>query len=203
MARKKSTNHYVDNKKLYTEMLHYINELREAKENGIEPTDKNYPRISNYIGECITLIAERFATKPNFSRYSYKDEMIEDGIEKCIMYIHNFNPDKYNNPLAYFTQIIFHAFLQRINKEEKEQYIRYKYSTYQNVSHGLADTQDDSSYYNSNLLQLDDEKILKLTKKFEPKALEKQKKKAKEKGVELFIKDDDNDTDTSSDTTDA
>lgn len=175
MAKRKTNNHYVDNKKLYTAMLHYITEVREAEENGLEKTDKDYPRISNYIGECITLIANRFATKPNFSRYSYRDEMIEDGIEKCIMYIHNFNPDKYKNPLAYFTQIIFHAFLQRINKEEKQQYIKYKVSGHSNMLGTMADTQDSSGYSTDSLLQLDDEKIHNLTKKFEPKLLKGKK----------------------------
>ncbi len=176
MARKKSKNHYVDNKKLYTAMLHHITELREADEQGIPKDDPRYPRISNYIGSCISLIAHRFATRPQFSRYSYREEMIEDGIEKCIMYLHNFKPEKYNNPLAYFTQIIFHAFLQRIKKEEKEQYIRYKYSAHMNVTGNLADTQDSTGYSTGSMLQLDDEKIYKLTKQFEPKLLKEEDK---------------------------
>jgi hypothetical protein len=52
--------------------------------------------------------------------------MISDGIENCLLYIDNFDPEKYSNPFAYFTQIIYYAFLRRIQKEKKHMYIRYK-----------------------------------------------------------------------------
>jgi len=102
---------YVDNKRLYGEMIHFINQCRECEKN-----DERRPKIPEYIGECIFKIATGLAVKPNFSSYTYKDEMISDGIEVCIRYIHNFDPDKSTNPFAYFTQIIYYAFLQRIQK---------------------------------------------------------------------------------------
>jgi hypothetical protein len=58
--KKKSGQHYVDNKRLYGEMLHYINALNEAKQNGL--TGNELPRISDYIGKCIFLIAQKLAT---------------------------------------------------------------------------------------------------------------------------------------------
>ena len=113
--------HYVNNKEFYQTMIQYKNELAVTKKKKLPP-----PRISEYVGTCIFNIATRFATKHNFSRYSYKEEMISDGIENCIKYIHNFNPEKSNNPFSYFSQIISNAFIARIAKEEKQQYIKMK-----------------------------------------------------------------------------
>lgn len=118
---KKSKIYYVDNKKLFEEMSKFITKCESA-----EAAGDQRPKIPEYIGECIFKIATRLATKPNFASYTYKDEMISDGIEVCIRYIHNFNPEKSNNPFAYFTQIIYYAFLQRIQKEKKQAYIKAK-----------------------------------------------------------------------------
>lgn len=118
---KKPRVNYVDNKRLYGEMIHFINGCRAAEQEGDQR-----PKVPEYIGECIFKIATKLATKPNFASYTYKDEMISDGIEVCIRYIHNFDPEKSTNPFAYFTQIIYYAFLQRIQKEKKQAYIKAK-----------------------------------------------------------------------------
>jgi hypothetical protein len=120
MARKRN---YVNNKDFLDALIVYQADCREAEDAG-----EQRPRVPDYIGECIYKIATRLATKPNFSGYSYKEDMISDGIENCLQYIHNFNPEKSQNPFAYFTQIIWYAFLRRIAKEKKQMYIRYKSS---------------------------------------------------------------------------
>jgi len=120
MARKRN---YVNNPDLLAALIDYKALCKEAEDAG----DKN-PQVPEYIGKCILLIATRLATKPNFSGYSYKEEMISDGIENCLMYIHNFDPEKSSNPFAYFTQIIWFAFLRRIQKEKKQTYIKFKAS---------------------------------------------------------------------------
>jgi hypothetical protein len=71
-------------------------------------------------------IAEGLSHKPNFINYTYRDEMISDGIENCLMYFENFDPSKSKNPFAYFTQVIYFAFLRRIQKEKKQLYVKYK-----------------------------------------------------------------------------
>jgi DNA-directed RNA polymerase specialized sigma subunit len=114
---------YVNNKDLLESLIQYKEACKEAEDSGEE-----IPRVPDYIGECIFMIANRLATKPNFSGYSYKDDMISDGIENCLQYIHNFDPEKSKNPFAYFTQIIWYAFLRRIQKEKKQLYIRFKSS---------------------------------------------------------------------------
>ena len=119
MARKKI--HYVDNKKFYGEMIEYEKMIRENQAVG----DEN-PPITEYMGKCFWDIAVGLSNKPNFINYTYKDEMIMDGIENCIRYCHNFDPEKSKNPFAYFTQIIYYAFLRRIEKEKKQTYIKFK-----------------------------------------------------------------------------
>lgn len=113
--------HYINNDDFLKALVEYKAKCEEAKSTG-----KNEPPIPNYIGECWMKIAEGLSHKPNFINYTYRDEMISDGIENCLMYFNNFNPEKSNNPFAYFTQIIYYAFLRRIQKEKKQLYVKYK-----------------------------------------------------------------------------
>ena len=120
MPRKKSE-HYVNNKQLLEALIVYRAEVAHAKEN-----DLPKPRITNYLGECFLKIATHLSYKPNFVNYMFRDDMISDGIENCVQYIHNFDPEKSRNPFAYFTQIIHYAFLRRIQKEKKQLDIKTK-----------------------------------------------------------------------------
>ena len=125
-SSKKKSEHYVDNKKFFDELVLYKKQLKEWEENG-KTLGKPKPRVNNYIGECFLKIARKFSSKGNYVNYSYKEEMISDGIENCIRYIHNFDPFYVNpktqrkeNPFAYFTQIVYYAFLRRIDKEKRQ-----------------------------------------------------------------------------------
>ena len=120
MPRKKSE-HYVNNKELLEALIVYRAKVAHAKEN-----DLPKPRITNYLGECFLKIATHLSYKPNFVNYMFRDDMISDGIENCVQYIHNFDPAKSKNPFAYFTQIIRYAFLRRIQKEKKQLDIKNK-----------------------------------------------------------------------------
>ena len=120
MPRKKSE-HYVNNKELLQALIVYGEKVAHAKEN-----DLPKPRITNYLGECFLKIATHLSYKPNFVNYMFRDDMISDGIENCVQYIHNFDPEKSKNPFAYFTQIIHYAFLRRIQKEKKQLDIKTK-----------------------------------------------------------------------------
>ena len=120
MPRKKSE-HYVNNKELLQALIVYREKVAHAKEN-----DLPKPRITNYLGECFLKIATLLSYKPNFVNYMFRDDMISDGIENCVQYIHNFDPEKSKNPFAYFTQIIHYAFLRRIQKEKKQLDIKTK-----------------------------------------------------------------------------
>jgi hypothetical protein len=185
-VKKKKSNNYIDNKKFYAEMIIYRRLYDESVVAG-EPR----PIVSRYIGECIMLIATRLATRPNFVGYSYKDEMISDGIENCLAYIHNFNPDKSTNPFAYFTQIIYYAFLRRIQKEKKQLYIKHKSFENSMIMNTLVDmAPEDKSHYSAAFINVS-EKLGELVEKFESKNPVAPKAK---KGVEKFIEDEDDET---------
>jgi len=113
--------HYINNEDFLKALVDYKTKCEDAKAQG-----KGKPTIPNYIGECFIKIAEGLSHKPNFINYTYRDEMMADGIENCLMYFENFDPSKSKNPFAYFTQVIYYAFLRRIQKEKKQLYVKYK-----------------------------------------------------------------------------
>ena len=181
--------HYVNNKDFLDALIKHREACAKALEEG-----KNKPIVSNYIGDCILKIATHLSYKPNFINYSYRDDMILDGVENCIQYLDNFNPDKSSNPFAYFTQIIYYAFLRRIAKEKKQSYIKGK--LIMDMPFEMFETQeqdDDKEFHNQYMEfmqqhhQLDD-------------FIERKKAKRKKKTVDLddFIGGDD---ESSGDTT--
>jgi hypothetical protein len=172
--------HYVNNSDFYSALCEYLNEKKIAEQNNLPA-----PIIPKYIGECILKIAYKLASKGNFCNYSYKDEMVSDGIENCINYIHNFNPEKTNNPFAYFTRILWNAYILRIQKEKKQQYIKYKSLENLVITNGVSALEDSdspnptamSNYENINLFVSEYEKKLTGKTAF------------KKKGLEVFIPD--------------
>lgn len=118
---KNKEKHYVNNKDFCEALKQYRDACFEAEAEG-DPR----PPVPNYIGECFLKIANGLSYKPNFINYTYRDEMIGDGIENCLQYISNFDPDKSNNPFSYFTQIIYYAFIRRIQKEKKQTHVKHK-----------------------------------------------------------------------------
>ena len=193
MPRAKSE-HYVDNKKLYAEMVTYLEAVKESEE-----SDSKRPRVPEYIGECLLKISTRLSTKPNFINYTYRDEMISDGIENCINYIGNFNPEKSTNPFAYFTQIIYYAFLRRIQREKKQLYIKHKSLERSVVFDELATTDgnpeqgDQGAYINLNTDYMNDF-VANFERKEDEKKEARKKKKADElAGLEKFARDDEDD----------
>ena len=121
MTKRKRSEHYVNNKEFLAAIIVHRDKVALAK-----ARDESKPRISNYLGECFLKIATHLSFKPNFVNYMFKEDMISDGIENCVQYIHNFDPEKSQNPFAYFTQIIHYAFLRRIQKEKKQLEIKNK-----------------------------------------------------------------------------
>ena len=119
MSAKKE--HYVNNKDFLAAMTAYRNSVLEAKEKG-----EQKPPVTDYIGECFLKIANHLSYRPNFINYTFRDDMISDGIENCLQYLDNFNPETSNNPFAYFTQIIYYAFIRRIQKEKKQMTIKQR-----------------------------------------------------------------------------
>ena len=149
MGRRKRSEHYVNNKEFLAALIKHRENIEIAEIQG-----KEKPRIPRYIGECFLKIATHLSFKPNFVNYMFKEDMISDGIENCVQYIHNFNPEKSQNPFAYFTQIIHYAFLRRIQKEKKQLEIKNKIlekTGYEQVFE--RDTLDDSNYSDYNQIK--------------------------------------------------
>jgi hypothetical protein len=177
MAKKK-TDHYIDNKRFFEEM-----KVWKALVKAADKEDKPHPPVTSYIGECFMSIADRLSRKPNFINYPYRDEMISDGIENCLLYAYNFDPKKSTNPFSYFTQIIYYAFLRRISKEKKQAYIKLKKIENSNIDSTLK------KWFRENYLGGGDNKPTVLTetdiqnfeKKTEPEDAPKTKSKTKKK----------------------
>jgi DNA-directed RNA polymerase specialized sigma24 family protein len=121
ISKPRAKKHYVNNKTLFEEMVKFKDKTEEAKLLG-----KTLPQIPRYVGECFLMICNKLSTKPNFMGYSYRDDMIADAIENCVVAAHSFDPEKSSNPFAYFTQIAWNAFIRRIQKEKKQSYIKHK-----------------------------------------------------------------------------
>jgi hypothetical protein len=181
MAEAKTSKHYIDNKKFYTALLHHKKSIEEARAKGLED-----PRIPPYIGECLYKIATRLSLKPNFISYTFRDEMISDGLENCISYLNNFDPEKSDNPFAYFTQIMWFAFIRRIDKEKKHLYIKQKTLENFYFEGMLAEQAFDED--KSVSVNLDNEYMKGLVESYDKKQAEKQRKsKSRRQGVEKFF----------------
>jgi hypothetical protein len=172
---KKKNPHYVNNKDFLAAMVEFKQEVAEAEEHQLPR-----PKVPMYVADCIMKIATHLSYKPNFVNYSFRDEMICDGIENCLQYIDNFNPEKSNNPFAYFTQIVYYAFLRRIQKEKKYLYTKYKTSEHANVFDETSDVQEHDSGVDFN----DDIKYNEWTQEYMSEFIEnfeecKRKKKKK------------------------
>lgn len=132
--------HYVDNEKMLEALIAHKKARMLNKS----------ARIPEYLGECILKIANNLSYKGNFINYTYREDMVLDGIENSILYINSFDPDRYSNPFAYFTLIIYRAFLRRILKEKKQSYIKSELVKNMPIdSFDLQDQDADEDFKNS------------------------------------------------------
>jgi len=118
IKKKRNKNNFIDNKQFYAAFVEYRSKIDEAKEQGL--TRKEWPPIPRYIGQCFLDIAEHLSMRPNFSNYMYRQDMVCDAVENCVIYAHNFDPSKSKNPFSYFTQVCWYAFIRRIGKEKRQ-----------------------------------------------------------------------------------
>lgn len=119
--------HYVNNRDFSYAVVEYVSEMNKALENGEEA-----PVVPRYIAECFLKIANGLSHKPNFVRYTYKEEMVMDGVENCLKAIGNYNIEAATrtgkpNAFAYFTQINYYAFIRRITKEKRQSDLKWEY----------------------------------------------------------------------------
>lgn len=172
---------YVDNKQFLAAMIAWKKHLAAAEAAG-EPK----PGATEYIGECFLKIATHLSYRPNFIAYTYREEMISDGIENCLMYASNFDPEKSHNPFSYFTQIIYYAFLRRIQKEKKQAFIKYRCfevadrrGTFNQWAKREGLVSNESSDAAADYLKLTSTDLSNFQEKIRPKRKKKKSKKAK------------------------
>jgi len=140
IKNKKKNEHYVDNARFLQAMTEYKDRCDKAKKR-----NRRHPPVTNYIGECFLKIANHLSYRPNFINYTFRDDMISDGIENCLQYLDNFDPKKSKNPFAYFTQIIYYAFIRRIQKEKKQINIKYRLIQEANLDDFAVNPNDDDT----------------------------------------------------------
>ena len=143
MKSLKKKEHYVNNKEFLEAMTSHRNLCIKAEKEG-----KEKPMVTDYIGSCFLKIANHLSFRPNFINYTFKDDMVSDGIENCLQYLHNFNPEKSSNPFAYFTQIIYFAFIRRIQKEKKQVTIKHKLISKSNLDDFALQPGEDREFKN-------------------------------------------------------
>ena len=161
--------HYVNNKEFLEAMKAYKKSVNKAKREKREKSP-----VTDYIGSCFLKIANHLSYRPNFINYTFRDDMISDGIENCLQYLDNFNPTKSNNPFAYFTQIIYYAFVRRIQKEKKQTIIKQKLIHENNLDDFTLQPGEDGEFKNQFR-----EFLQKNTPLQEPVKKVKKKRKAK------------------------
>ena len=163
--------HYVDNRKFLQAMVDWRLKVQKA-----EDKKRKKPVVTNYIGECFLKIANHLSYRPNFINYTYRDDMISDGIENCLQYMSNFNSEKSSNPFAYFTQIIYYAFIRRIQKEKKQQDVKAKLISNTGVELMMDSLVGDDAQYKNQMLDFL-QKNVKESSPAEPRQALKNKKK--------------------------
>jgi hypothetical protein len=174
-------NHYINNKDFLQEMIKYRTAIRKAKRLG-QPK----PQIPTYVAKCFMMIAENLSHKPNFLSYTFRDEMVADAIENCVMYVDNFDPSKSSNPFAYFTQITYYAFLRRIQKEKKQLYVKYKSTETAGILDEFELNENEDGTFRQFELY---ENISEFISNYENA---RKAKKAKRAGLEKFVDEDSN-----------
>lgn len=185
---KDKANHYVSNEEFYKAIVAFRKKVLAAEAQGLPK-----PVIPHYIGDCLIKIANKLSYSPNFINYTFRDEMIADGLENCINYFHNFDPDKSTNPFSYFTQIIYFAFLRRIQKEKKYMYVKHKVTQQKMINHELMNLQelDELGEFDIEITDYTSNDYMDtFIEQFEASALKKKTERQAKKGLEKLIKED-------------
>jgi DNA-directed RNA polymerase specialized sigma24 family protein len=143
-TNKENNKHYIDNAEFLAALIEHKKRVKAAEKAGEEK-----PQVPDYIGDCFIKIANHLAYKSNFINYSFREDMILDAIENCLIYMDNFDPKKSSNPFAYFTQITYYAFVRRIQKEKKHLQTKYRYIESLDIDSIIRQAHDEGEYNNA------------------------------------------------------
>lgn len=97
--------------KFYVEPKEFDQEIMNYYDNG---------KMSDKLADMVSKISHKLSYAPNFINYSYREEMVGDGVIRMMkaLIAKKYNRDKGTNPFSYFTRIAFNAFRNRIKKEK-------------------------------------------------------------------------------------
>ena len=179
--------HYVNNRDFSYAVVDYVKEYRDAQEAGAE----KLPQVTDYIATCFMKICEGLSHKPNFVRYTYRDEMVMDGVENCLKAVYNYNIDAATrtgkpNAFSYFTQIAYFAFIRRITKEKKQADIKFRFMEQADVEEFMTGI-DANSPVDGAFIETLREKMSLIKKKDEAiKEFAQEEEEKVKKGLEKF-----------------
>lgn len=108
MKNEENSNYYVTNNDL-------IPELKKFSETGV---------MNEKLGRMVLKISTELANKGNFSGYTWKDDMISEGVLAFIRFGKSFDPSISNNAFAYISMSCYRAFIAYIKKQKKHAYIK-------------------------------------------------------------------------------
>jgi DNA-directed RNA polymerase specialized sigma24 family protein len=182
MTEPKKT-HYVENRPLYEALAVWKKDLKRAQRNKLPK-----PPLPDFVAECMMKMANRLSQKAGFVNYTFREDMVGDALESCLRYIHNFNPDKYKNAFAYITQIIHNAFIRRIQKEQKQLYVKMIIVDNADFAGSYEKQEGDTNSYNNSYVTYLQENKGDVISKFENWKESKKTKAAAKKKAENEIK---------------
>ncbi len=183
--KQKPISDYINNEEFLQAILEHKEQLKEWREG--KRVEK--PLVSEYLGRSFWKLAENYSYNRSFIKYPFRQDMVMDAVYFCLKYIDTFNPEKTKNPFAYFTTACHNAFLQKIEKEKKYLYTKYKAIENSEIfnEEGVEDGRKKPTSSNDGITDYSQDKrnefVEKFEKRLEEKRLEKEnkdKKKAQE-----------------------
>jgi len=102
-------------------MSHYLNKDEMLKEI-IKSQEQG--RCTERLGEMFMALAQGFVKHRYFNRYTYKDDLIAEGVYAMVKAFDKFDVSLGKSPLAYFTQVCYYAFRGVCIDQKKQQDIR-------------------------------------------------------------------------------
>jgi DNA-directed RNA polymerase specialized sigma24 family protein len=186
IPHKKVTVNYVDNSRLFEALVTWQKDCRRAKRKKFPK-----PQLPEFVAVCMMKMATRLSQKAGFVNYTFVSDMIGDALESCLRYIHNFNPKKSTNAFAYITQIIHNAFIRRIQKEQKQLYVKMRIIDQADFVDSYERQSGDDAHYNNSYVTYLQENKGDVIAKFENwKESKKSKANAKKKAKAGLLTDD-------------
>jgi DNA-directed RNA polymerase specialized sigma24 family protein len=182
MTKAQNSNYYVDNASLLKALVAWQAQIKEN-----EKLKLPRPQLPDYVAECMVKMATRLSQKAGFVNYTYREDMCGDALESCLRYVHNFNAEKSSNAFAYITQIIHNAFIRRIQKEQKQLYVKMRIVDEAEFINSYERQGHDKGTYNNSYVTYLQENMGDVINKFESWKEAKKTKATKKIAANLNI----------------